>query len=273
MSQPTYRIEKDSMGEVRVPADALYAAQTQRAVDNFPISDLRFPRIFIRALGMIKGAAAAVNLDLGLMTPEMAAAIQSAAQEVARRAARRPIPPGHLPDRLRHQHQHERQRSAGHPGHPEVGQQSPSQRPRQHGPEQQRRHPHGHPPERLSGHGGDSAARPAISQGWPGRQGRRGGPCGHHRAHPLDGCHARAPEPGIGRLGQPDRPRHGPAQRQPAPHRRVGPGRHGRGHGHQRPSRNLPTASPPNWPSGPGCPWSSRATSSRAWPPRTPPWN
>ena len=82
MSQPAYRTEKDSMGEVRVPADALYAAQTQRAVDNFPISDLRFPRIFIRALGMIKGAAAAVNLDLGLITPEMAAAIQSAAQEV-----------------------------------------------------------------------------------------------------------------------------------------------------------------------------------------------
>lgn len=82
MSQPAYRIEKDSMGEVRVPADALYAAQTQRAVDNFPISDLRFPRIFIRALGMIKGAAAAVNLDLGLITPEMSAAIQSAAQEV-----------------------------------------------------------------------------------------------------------------------------------------------------------------------------------------------
>ncbi|MCB0113545.1 MAG: class II fumarate hydratase [Caldilineaceae bacterium] len=83
MSDQQYRIEKDSLGEVRVPADALYAAQTQRAVDNFPISDLRFPRAAIRALGLIKGAAAAVNLKLGLMDGDMAAAIQAASDEVA----------------------------------------------------------------------------------------------------------------------------------------------------------------------------------------------
>lgn len=83
MSEPTYRIENDSLGEVRVPADALYAAQTQRAVDNFPISDLRFPRSFIRALGLIKGAAAAANEKLGLMDSAMSAAIQSASAEVA----------------------------------------------------------------------------------------------------------------------------------------------------------------------------------------------
>ncbi|MBI4460775.1 MAG: class II fumarate hydratase [Acidobacteria bacterium] len=76
------RIEKDSMGEVRVPAGALYGAQTQRAVENFPISSLRFPRPFIRALGLIKGAAAAVNQDLGLLDAGMAAAIQNASQEV-----------------------------------------------------------------------------------------------------------------------------------------------------------------------------------------------
>jgi fumarate hydratase class II len=52
-----YRIEKDTMGEVHVPADALYAAQTQRAVLNFPISRLRFTRPFIRALGLIKSSA------------------------------------------------------------------------------------------------------------------------------------------------------------------------------------------------------------------------
>ncbi len=78
-----YRIERDSMGEVKVPVDALYGAQTQRAVDNFPISDLRFPRTFIRALGLIKGAAAAVNADLGLMNPAMSAAIQKVALAVA----------------------------------------------------------------------------------------------------------------------------------------------------------------------------------------------
>ncbi|MGH2544485.1 MAG: lyase family protein, partial [Ardenticatenaceae bacterium] len=78
-----YRVERDSMGEVRVPADALYAAQTQRAVENFPISGVTFGRSFIRALGLIKGAAAQVNHDLELMEERMSAAIQQAAHEVA----------------------------------------------------------------------------------------------------------------------------------------------------------------------------------------------
>src|SRR5947209_20554604 len=68
-----YRIERDPMGEVRVPAGALYGPQTQRAVDNFPISGLRFPRSFIRALGLIKAAAAKVNGE---------AAVEAAANEV-----------------------------------------------------------------------------------------------------------------------------------------------------------------------------------------------
>ncbi|GIV67602.1 class II fumarate hydratase [Caldilinea sp.] len=83
MTEQAYRIERDSMGEVRVPANALYGAQTQRAVENFPISDLRFPRMFVRALGLIKAAAAAVNHDLGLMEADMAEAIQAVAKEVA----------------------------------------------------------------------------------------------------------------------------------------------------------------------------------------------
>lgn len=83
MSEQQYRIEKDSMGEVRVPAEALYAAQTQRAVDNFPISGQRFPRTFLRALGMVKAAAAHVNQELGLMEAAMSNAIQEAAAEVA----------------------------------------------------------------------------------------------------------------------------------------------------------------------------------------------
>lgn len=73
-----YRIEKDSMGEVHVPADALYGAQTQRAMDNFPISDLTMPREFIRALALIKGAAAQVNADLGLLPADKAKAILDA---------------------------------------------------------------------------------------------------------------------------------------------------------------------------------------------------
>ena len=77
-----YRIEKDSMGELKVPADALYGAQTQRAVDNFPISNLRAPRAFIRALGLIKGSAAAVNRELGDLEPAVAEAIIAAAKDV-----------------------------------------------------------------------------------------------------------------------------------------------------------------------------------------------
>jgi fumarate hydratase class II len=77
------RLERDSMGEVRVPQSAYYGAQTQRAIDNFPISGLRFPPIFIHALGLIKQAAASVNRDLGLLPKEIAGAICQAAAEVA----------------------------------------------------------------------------------------------------------------------------------------------------------------------------------------------
>ena len=75
------RIERDSMGELPVPADAYYGAQTQRAVLNFPISDLRFPRVFIRALCAIKQAAAETNAELGLLDPRLADAIVRAAGE------------------------------------------------------------------------------------------------------------------------------------------------------------------------------------------------
>ena len=78
-----FRIEKDSMGEVRVPAGALYGAQTQRAVENFPISGIPFPRSFIRALGLIKIAAARVNADLELLDHKKAKAIEKAAHEIA----------------------------------------------------------------------------------------------------------------------------------------------------------------------------------------------
>jgi fumarate hydratase, class II len=78
-----FRAERDSMGELKVPADALWGAQTQRAVNNFPISGLRMPREFIRAMGLIKWAAARVNRELGLLPEEVAEAIQNAALEVA----------------------------------------------------------------------------------------------------------------------------------------------------------------------------------------------
>src|SRR5438552_5761921 len=76
------RVERDSMGEVRVPADAFYGASTQRARQNFPISNLRLPRRFIRSLAQIKGAAALVNAELGLLETRLANPIQQAAEEV-----------------------------------------------------------------------------------------------------------------------------------------------------------------------------------------------
>ncbi len=84
MTTQDYRIERDSMGELRVPVDALYGAQTQRAVENFPISGLAMPRAFIRALGLIKSACASVNADLGKLDPVLSQAIQAASEEVSR---------------------------------------------------------------------------------------------------------------------------------------------------------------------------------------------
>src|SRR5882762_4602643 len=77
-----FRAEADSMGQMQVPADAYYGAQTARAIENFPISKLRFPRGFIRALGLIKHHAAATNAGLGLLPARIADAIQKAAREV-----------------------------------------------------------------------------------------------------------------------------------------------------------------------------------------------
>ena len=79
-----FRTETDSLGPVQVPADALYGAQTQRAHDNFPISGIRFPRRFVGALGLVKGAAAQANADLGILSAETAQAIRTACGAVAR---------------------------------------------------------------------------------------------------------------------------------------------------------------------------------------------
>jgi fumarate hydratase class II len=81
--RPGFRIERDSMGEMEVPAAALYGASTQRAVLNFPISGQRFPRACIRAQALIKQAAAETNAELGLLDADVAEAIAAAAAEVA----------------------------------------------------------------------------------------------------------------------------------------------------------------------------------------------
>jgi fumarate hydratase class II len=84
MAADEFRIEHDTMGEVRVPATARWGAQTQRAVDNFPISGLRIERALIGALASIKGAASIVNLELGVLPEDVAIAIHDSAVEVAK---------------------------------------------------------------------------------------------------------------------------------------------------------------------------------------------
>ncbi len=83
MSKKAFRTEHDSMGELQVPEDALWGAQTQRAVDNFPISSLTMPREFIAALGLVKWAAAGANAELGLIKSDLAIAVQTASLAVA----------------------------------------------------------------------------------------------------------------------------------------------------------------------------------------------
>src|SRR5579872_3630977 len=77
-----FRIEHDTMGQVRVPADALYGAETQRAVENFPVSRMRFGRALVNALGLVKFAAARANQQAGILPSPIAGAIETAAQEV-----------------------------------------------------------------------------------------------------------------------------------------------------------------------------------------------
>ena len=82
MSNKDYRKELDSMGELLVPKSALWGAQTQRAIENFPISGIKMPRQFISTLGLVKWAAASTNKDLGILDSDKAKAIQAAAQEI-----------------------------------------------------------------------------------------------------------------------------------------------------------------------------------------------
>jgi fumarate hydratase class II len=82
MNPSSFREEHDTMGTVRVPESAYYGAQTQRAVDNLPIGELKMPRRLIRALALIKRCAAEVNRRLGLLEPGLAKAVAAAAGEV-----------------------------------------------------------------------------------------------------------------------------------------------------------------------------------------------
>ena len=107
-----HRIEKDALGEVRVPAHRLWGAQTQRSLENFPIGQPRFRwgREVIKAFGIIKQASARANAELGELARDKAELIIRAAQDVIDGKLRR-VPVGRVPDRVGHAVEHECQRS------------------------------------------------------------------------------------------------------------------------------------------------------------------
>ena len=107
-------MERDSMGEVRVPADAKWGAQTQRAVENFPISGVRLERAQIEALARIKAAVASVKRARWHEDADLADAISGRGRRGRPRRARRPVPDRRVPDRLRHEQQHEHERGPRH---------------------------------------------------------------------------------------------------------------------------------------------------------------
>ena len=102
-----YRTETDSMGELQVPVDALYQAQTQRAVNNFSISGLTMPKQFITALAYVKQAAAQSNCELGHLDKQKAQAIERACQEIIDGQHLEHFPIDVFQNWLRYQHQHE----------------------------------------------------------------------------------------------------------------------------------------------------------------------
>ena len=104
----SFRTEHDTMGEMRVPIDALYGAETQRAVENFPISRMRFGRKFLSALGLVKLAAARANQQAGTLPSPIASAIETAAQEVMEGRHDAQFVVGRVPDRQWNVDQHER---------------------------------------------------------------------------------------------------------------------------------------------------------------------
>ena len=165
-----FRTEKDPLGDVRVPASAYYGAQTQRAVDNFPISGFTAPPELITATVRIKKAAAIANVSLGRLDRAIGSAIIDAADRILDGRTPRSIRRRRLSGGRRNLSQHEHQRGACQPrgrGSRIRTRQLPrgaSERPRQHGPVDQRRVPDRHPPR---------VARDASGPRRSGRRSRR----------------------------------------------------------------------------------------------------
>ena len=200
------RIESDSLGKVEVPATALYGAQTQRAAENFPVSGLRLPRRVIRALALIKKAAAEVNRDSGKLEPKLAEAIIKAAHEVAGGAHDDAFvvdifQTGSGTSSNMNTNEVIANRAIQILGGADRDQEAgPPQRPRQHGAVVQRRLPDRRSHRRRRGDGARPGPGAGGAGGGAGRQGARLRPRGQDRPHPLDGRGAGPPGAGVRRL-------------------------------------------------------------------------
>ena len=169
------RVETDTFGPIEVPADRYWGAQTQRSLQNFRIGSETMPPPLVRALGIVKRAAARANRELGVLEPRLAEAITRAAQEVIDGKLVDALPAGGLADRLRHPDQHERQRGDRQPRQRDAGRAArrqgagPPQRPRQPRPVLQR-----HLPDRDAHRRGRAGAAPAAAGARAPRSGAAG---------------------------------------------------------------------------------------------------
>ena len=157
-----YRIERDSMGEVQVPADRYWAAQTQRSYQNFKIGGEKMPQEIVHAFGILKKAAAVANhrLNPERMDAQRLSAICAACDEVIAGKLERPLSAGGLADGQRHPVQHERQRGHRQPRQRARRQEdSAPERPREHVPVLQRYLSHGDAHRGGAGHRGSADAR------------------------------------------------------------------------------------------------------------------
>ena len=230
--KPATRTERDTLGTVEVPADRYYGAQTARSLHFFAIGDDRMPQPVIRAIGILKKAAALANRDLGQLPPNLADLIVRGGRRGDRRQARRSFPAARLADRQRHADEHERQRGDRQPGQragrrPARQQDAgPPERSRQHVAVVERHLSDGHAHRRGRGDRPEAAAGRAGTAGRPGDQGRR--VRGHRQDRPdaPDGRRAADAGPGVLRLRRPARFLHRRHQADAAGALRTGPRRH-----------------------------------------------
>ena len=243
------RTETDSFGPLEVAADRYWGAQTQRSIRNFPIGWEKQPAAIVRALGVIKQAAARGQRRAGQARPDARQGDRGGGGGGGVGRARRPFPAGGLADRIRHAVEHERQRGDLEPGdraarrRDRLEDAGASERPRQHEPELERHLPDGDAHRRGGGGARRDAAGPAQAARGARRQG--GGVQGHHqdRPHPHPGRDAADARPGVRRLCLPGRAVDQAGDRGAAQHLPAGAGRHGGRHRAQRPR----PASPRRW--------------------------